>query len=148
MYATLAEANEYVKSYHSSTDPLRSAWEGLSDEDRQVLLNRAEQIIDSLPLKGRPLESGKAFPREPFQEISMEKVKAATIEVALHGLDQEASERSRLQRQGVKSYKIGDLSETFRDSGVSGEAEVLSVVMPHLSNWLGGGYRICPTRIK
>ena len=147
MYATALEANEYVKSYYSSTDPLRGAWGSLSEEDKQVLLNRAEQVIDSLPLKGRPLETGKAFPREPFRDISMQKAKMATIELALQSLDQEAVERGRLQRQGVRSYKLGDLSETFKDSS-STEDGTLSIVLPYLGDWLGGGYRICPTRIK
>lgn len=150
MYATVSQANEYVKQYHSSTDPLRTAWEGLSEQDKQVLLNQAEQTIDSLPLKGRPLESGKAFPRTPFQEISMRQALVATVELALATLDEEASSRLRLQRQGVKSYKIGDLSETFVDStGGAGEvARAMSIVSTCLSNWLGGGYDICPTRIK
>lgn len=150
MYATIVEANEYVKNYYSSTNPLRAIWESLSDEDKQVLLNRAEQAIDSLPLKGCPLEGGKAFPRSPFQETSMEKARVATIELALQSQDQEAEERRRLQRQGVKSYKIGDLSETFKDtSGSASSASfAMSVVSAYLGDWLGGGYRICPTRIK
>lgn len=150
MYATVDQANEYVKEYHSSTDPLRAAWEGLSEEDKKVLLNRAEQTIDSLPLKGRPLESGKAFPRAPFQEYSLKRAVAATIELALASLDEERLDRLRLRQQGVKSYKIGDLSETFfsRSGDSDLTAYTLSIVSPYLGDWLSGGYEICPTRIR
>ena len=150
MYATVVQANEYVKQYYSSTNPLRLAWEQLLEEDKQVLLNRAEQTIDSLPLKGCPTESGKAFPRTPFQEISMQRALAATVELALHSLDEEASDRLKLRRQGVKSYKIGDLSETFSDTagGLGSTAQAISIVSSFLSDWLGGGYEICPTRTK
>ena len=148
MYATIAEANEYVKSFYSSTNSLRVLWEGLSEEDKQVLLNRAEQAIDSLPLKGCALGSGKAFPRTPFQETSLERAKIATIELALQRQDEEAEERYKLQRQGVKSYKIGDLSETFGNTTGTTSSIVLSIVRPYLSEWLGGGYRICPTHEK
>ena len=54
MYSTISEANEYVKQYYSSTDPKRTAWEELSEEDKQVLLNRAERSIVGWPLKGCP----------------------------------------------------------------------------------------------
>ena len=64
--------------------------------------------------------------------------------------DTEAQDRLNLRAQGVKSYKIGDLSETFKDT--SSEDYLiqfaLDVVNPFLRNWLGGGYRICPTRIR
>ena len=144
MYATVSQANEYVEQYYSSTNPLRVAWEGLGDKDRQVLLNRAEQTIDSLPLKGCPLESGKAFPRAPFQEVSLERAKVATVELALQSLDEEANERYKLQQQGVRSYKIGDLSETFGDSNPLSIAA--SIASTYLADWFGGGYKICPTR--
>lgn len=150
MYATIDQADQYIESYYSSTSPVRLAWEDLFDEDKSVLLNRAEQTIDSLPLKGCPLERGKAFPRTPFQDTSLEKAKIATIELALHSLDEEASERRRLRLQGVKSYKLGDLSETFADSsaGLSRVDDALAVVSIYLGEWLGGGYKICPTRIR
>lgn len=148
MYATIEQAESYIKQYYSSTNSLRKAWDGLSAEDKQVALNRAERAIDSLPLRGCPLESGKAFPRTPFPAASLRQAQIATVELALAGLDEEASERLSLRRQGVKSYKIGDLSETFGDSteGISGASHTLSIVSPYLKDWLGGGYPICSAR--
>lgn len=152
MYITLEEAKIYVKEYYSSTSPLRLAWEQLSDEDKQVALNRAEQTIDNLPLKGFPTKPPKAFPREPFKEESIAAAKIATVELAVQRLDEEAAERYEMQKAGVKSYRIGDLSESFGAGAVSIDAGVdglaLSIVFPFLRQWLGGGYKICPQRIR
>ena len=150
MYATLEQANEYIQNYYGSANPIRVAWEGLSDEDKQVALNRSEQTIDLLPYRGKPCSKLKAFPREPDKELSLERVKIATIELAIQtNGNTEFQERLELQKQGVKSYKIGDLSETFKD-GHSEDAFydqfVMDVITPYLRDWLGGGYRICHTR--
>lgn len=148
-YATVAEANEYVKNYYGSTDPIRLSWEALTDDDKQVAMNRSEQTIDLLPYKGYPVNKAKAFPREPHKELSLEKVKIATIELALQtNGNKEVQERLSLRQQGVKSYKIGDLSETFKDGPDFDYllAFAVDTVMPYLRDWLGGGYRICPTR--
>lgn len=148
MYVNVEQANAYIEKYYSSTNPLRVAWNSFSEEDKQVLLNRAQQQIDLLPLKGKPLGT-EEFPREPFKERSLECARVATIELAIQGLDETAHERFTLQKQGVQSYRIGDLSETFKggnsaaaDNG--GDPFVLSIVFPFLKEWLGGGYRIEP----
>ncbi len=153
MYATVEQANAYVASYYSSTNNIRIAWEALNEEDKQVVLNRAEQVIDLLPFNGKPvdLKQTNAFPRHPNPELSLERVRVATIELALQtNGDTEAQDRLNLRAQGVKSYKIGDLSETFKDTGSEDYLIqfALDVVNPFLRNWLGGGYRICPTRIR
>lgn len=151
MYATLEQANAYVASYYSSTNNIRIAWDALDDEDKQIALNRAEQLIDLLPFKGKPIDKEKAFPRHPEPELSLKRVQTATIELALQtNGDAETQERLNLRAQGVKSYKIGDLSETFGESNVDDYMLQFAtdVVFPFLRNWLGGGYRICPTRIR
>lgn len=153
MYTTIEQANAYVASYYSSTNNIRIAWEALSEEDKQVVLNRAEQVIDLLPFNGKPVDPKQtnAFPRHPNPELSLERVRVATIELALQtNGDTEAQDRLNLRAQGVKSYKIGDLSETFKDTGSEDYLIqfALDVVNPFLRNWLGGGYRICPTRIR
>ena len=151
MYATVEQANAYITSYYSSTDNIRVLWEDLSDEDKQILLNRAEQVIDLLPYSGRAIEKDKAFPREPNKELSLQRVQVATIELAVqtHG-NTEFQERLALQKQGVKSYRIGDLSETFADINYDNFVDqfVLDVVGPYLRDWMGGSYRICRTQIR
>lgn len=150
MYATVVQADEYVQNYYSSSDSLRLAWEALPESDRLVSLNRAEQVIDRLPFKGKPVSANKAFPRHPDTEIPSEVVQA-TIELAVQSLDKEAKERYELRRQGVRSYKLGDLSESFSEVAVAApgvDAHAYSIVFPFLRNWLGGGYEICPTRTR
>lgn len=152
MYSTIEQANVYISNYYGSTDTIRTSWEALSDEDKQVYLNKAEQIIDQLLLKGRPLVPGKAFPRDPDSEVSLLKAQEATIELAVQTQGNiEAKERYNLQKQGVSSYKIGDLSESFKGNGsdlMGVDKFALSIVYPFLKDWLSGGYKICGTQIK
>lgn len=153
MYANIAQANEYITNYYSSKDTLRISWEALDDGDKQVMLNKAEQAINLLPFTGRPINKNEVFPRHPNPEKSLEQAKIATIELAIHNLDEEYKSRYEMQRQGVKSYKLGDLSETFGNtdgadaySGV--DSFTYSIVFPYLKDYLGGGYDICPTRMR
>lgn len=148
MYATVVQANEYVQNYYSSGDSMRLAWESLNEADKLVLLNRAEQTIDHLPFNGKPMVSNKAFPRYPEEDIPAE-VTQATIELAVQSSNGEARDRYELQKQGVRSYTIGDLSESFSGAAAAApgvDAYAYSIVFPFLRNWLGGGYTICPTR--
>ena len=71
MYATIERANAYMQEYYASTDPIRTSWEALTDEDKQALLNRAELLIDQLPLRGEAINPPKAFPRKPNEEYSL-----------------------------------------------------------------------------
>lgn len=150
MYATVEQANTYISNYYSSTDPIRQSWEALSVDNKQVQLNRAEKLIDQLPFNGEGMVPGKAFPREPQEDISLAKAEEATIEVAAQTLvESDVQLRLALQAQNVKSYKIGDLTETFGEVSVDPGVNryILSIVFPILRQWLGGGYNICPTRV-
>ena len=146
MYATVTQANEYVRNYFSSGDSMRLAWEALSETDQLVALNRAGQTIDLLPFSSRPVVEDKAL---SSATVPLELVHA-TVELAVRSLDGEAKDRYELQRQGVRSYTIGDLSESFAaPAGAAGvNAYAYSIVFPFLRKWLGGGYNICPTRTR
>lgn len=149
-YATPAQADSYIRNYYVSGDPLRVAWTALSSEDKCVSLRRAERIIDYLPFCGRPATEGRAFPRYPDKEVPIE-VTQATIELAVQSLNTDVSERFELSRQGVRSYRLGDLSEDL--SGVSSpypgvSAHAYSIIFPFLRKWIGGGYSICVTRTR
>lgn len=152
MYATVEEANAYIASYYSSKDNLRLAWEELSDEDKQVMINRSERSINQLPFTGSPVDKNTMFPRNPNPDNSLEQVKIATIELSIHSLDETYKTRYDLQQQGVKSYEIGDLKETFGlsqgSTSYSGiDSYTYAIVFPYLKDYLGGGYSICPTRM-
>ena len=119
MYVTIAEADTYITAHYLSTDPLRVAWESLSDEDKQVLLTRSYEAIETLPLRGRKASCGQqgAFPRWPDTAVP-ECVKSAQIESAIElgNPSEEVEEYMRMHQLGVTEYKIGNLSEKLGDT--------------------------------
>ena len=44
-YVDLEYANEYVNLHFLSTDDIRFSWEGLPDEDKEVLLRKSFESI-------------------------------------------------------------------------------------------------------
>lgn len=151
-YVTLEEANAYVKSHYLSTDELRVSWEGLSDDDRSVLLTKSFQTIELLPFPGRKAAPNQStvFPRWPYQEVP-EAVKWAQIENAVAKSDASTEEDTkyyeRLWTYGVESYTIGNLSESVSAGsyGLHG-AQSTGIVSPTaerlLRPYLGGGYQM------
>lgn len=151
-YVTLQEANEYITSHYLSTDTLRLSWEGLSDEDRTVLLTKSFQTIELLPFAGRKLTSDQStvFPRWPYKEVP-EAIKWAQIENALAKSDASNEEDTkyyeRLWTYGVESYSIGNLSErtstgTYSLRGAQATGITSAIAERLLRPYLGGGYRM------
>lgn len=66
-----------------------------------------------------------------IQKIPTE-VKLATLEQALYLLNG-GGERAKMQAEGVKSYSIGDLSETFGDGGYGGSLPISTEARGYLS---------------
>ena len=174
-YVTLEEATQYAESHLLSSDPRKAAWESLTDPDKEVLLRNATSAIDSLPLRGRKIVATQAlaFPRtlqekchryfgcfEPIvseeDSVVPSEVKRAQCEQALQfalslsataSASVDAEARAALQRQGVTSFSLGDLSESYSGMGTGSylyDYNSLSTsVLSLLSKWLGGGYDIC-----
>ena len=151
-YVTLEEANAYVSTHYLSTDALRLSWEGLSDEDRTVLLTKSFQTIELLPFPGRKLtpDQSTVFPRWPCKEVP-EAVKWAQIENALAKSDASNEEDTkyyeRLWTYGVESYSIGNLSEsvsagTYGLRGAQSTGVTSAIAERLLRPFLGGGYRV------
>lgn len=151
-YVTLEEANGYVTAHYLSTDTLRLSWEGLSDEDKTVLLTKSFQTIELLPFSGRKLtpDQSTVFPRWPWKEVP-DAVKWAQIENALTKSDasneEDAKYYERLWTYGVESYSIGNLSESVSSGSYGlrgGQATgVTSAIAERLLRpYLGGGYRM------
>lgn len=148
-YVTLEEADEYISTHYLSKDTLRVGWEGMSDEDKTVMLTKAFQTLELLPFTGRKTDRSqlKAFPRWPYKEVP-EAIKQAQIESALAYSDPSKEEDlkyyERLKAFGISSYSIGNLSESL-GSG-AGEAQATGIVSATaeklLRPYLGGGYRI------
>lgn len=150
-YATVAEANAYIASRYTSTDALRLLWENYSDDDKQVLLNKAHDIIDALPLVGRKasIEQTNAFPRFPWRDVPTAVV-SAECELALSLCDTETNESLEKYRKmvdyGIQSYSIGNFSETllsYSKNSVELKYGLISAQAKQLlTPWLTGGYKI------
>jgi len=108
-YIDVAGANEYFgRRLHAES------WSGADSETKEKALRQATRSIDRMPLRGRKtdLHQPLAFPRYPDTEIP-EAVKEACCEEALAILESGNSQRRKLQREGVQSFTLGNMSETY-----------------------------------
>lgn len=161
-YISQADATAYMVAHYATTDAKHVAWDVLSSDDKDIHLRKATQIIDRQPLIGYKAVTTQvlAFPRVIYTEYDQEyintggaisndnwyvqpsvptEVKNAQVELALQ-LANGTSSRIELQRQGVKSFSLGKLSETYTGSQnriVSQEAKEL------LAPYMAGGFRVC-----
>mgnify|MGYP001293305334 CR=1 FL=1 len=137
VYVTVEEANTYFASrLHAE------AWNAASAGDQQKALDMATRAINRTPLKGvkASYDQANQFPRYPDTEVP-QAVKDACCEEALAILERGNNQRRKLQQEGVVSFSVGGLTETFvasaRGGGlISQEAKEL------LRPWLLGAVRI------
>jgi hypothetical protein len=151
-YVTLEEANVYVANHFLSSNVSRAAWESLSDADKMVLLRNSYRAIEMLTFSGRKTSSAQssAFPRWPSTDVPAQ-IKDAQIANAIVLADESSQEDiehyEKLRTYGVKSYKIGNLSETLGSTDEGSSASSYRGIysqesMRLLSPWLGGGFKI------
>jgi len=136
-YVTLEEANTYFASrLHAEV------WTSATDTDKQKALDMATRAIDRTPLKGVKASWDQAhqFPRYPDTEIP-QAVKDACCEEALAILERGNSQRRRLQQEGVASYSIGGLTETFV-AGARGRGLISQEARELLRPWFLGAVTI------
>ncbi len=108
-YCTIEYANEYFAGrLHAER------WGETSDADKEKALRQATKEIDRQLLKGRKATDTQelAFPRHPDTEVP-EAVKEACCEIALALLERGNSQRRKLQQEGVQSFSLGNMSETY-----------------------------------
>lgn len=150
-YIDLEDADVYLNSYHLSTDADMVLWAALSDEHSEILLRKAARILDRQPLIGIKAVTTQTmeFPRAIYtdttgysnniygdwyvQSAVPDAVMYAQCEIAL-SLTSGESERQKMQREGVRSFTIGHLSESL--IGLSGEVlpiEAKSLLAPYLA---------------
>jgi len=145
-YISLADADTYMSNNYVSTSTEFTTWNALTDGDKEIHLKNATKRIDRQILRGikavdsQTLEFPRALKRNcnyhydtnvvgvnvgrydnyvVETEVS-QRVKDAQVEEAMT-LSVEGSSinnRAKLQQQGVKSFTLGDLSETY-GSGLS-----------------------------
>ena len=132
-YVDLNEANEYFSNrLHAE------AWANATESDKRKALVMATKAIDRQPLRGRKSDGEQtlAFPRYPDTEIPKE-VQEACCEEALSLLERGNSQRRKLQQEGIQSFTLGNMSETYTAGAgrdlLSQEAKEL------LRPWLLGG---------
>lgn len=151
-YVTLEEANAYVADHFMSSNTTRVAWESLSDADKMVLLRNSYRAIEMLTFRGRKTNGAQpsAFPRWPSTDVP-EQIKHAQIANAIVLADESSQEDvayyDRLRTYGVKSYHIGNLSETLASSAEGSSASSYKGIysqeaMRLLNPWLCGGFKI------
>ncbi|MGN1230070.1 MAG: DnaT-like ssDNA-binding protein [Prevotella sp.] len=155
-YVDLAYADEYVALHFLSSDELRTSWEGLNDTDKEVLLRRSFEAIESLTLPGKKScpDQPNAFPRWP-DTVVPEAIKAAQVENAVSLSDSSASEDAafytKLWQYGVESYSIGNLSEStstgaWGSGSVTAQGIISAKAARLLQPYLNGSYSIRGSR--
>lgn len=149
-YVTVAEADAYITARYVSTDAARIRWNDLEEADKEAYLLRSVEALDQLPFHGRRavLTQLNAFPRYPSTVVP-ESVKAAQVENALKltdtSGDADVELYSKMRMFGVKSYSIGNLSETLGapTTSVMLSPDFVSEKAYRLvSRYIYGGYRI------
>lgn len=109
MYCTVEDADKYFEKrlYIES-------WVWAQFLDKESALWQATKAIDRQLLKGRKTDPAQplAFPRHPDTEIP-QAVKEACCEEALAILESGNSQRRKLQQEGVQSFALGNMSETY-----------------------------------
>lgn len=126
-YITVAEADAAIAQYHTTTDPVRIAWEALAEADKEVLLRRGLDIIEQTPIVGFKISTAQTlqFPRMIFSTLGWAEqadvpaeIKRAQAELA-GGVAVGKSKRAEMQAQGVTSVTVGSASETYSGKIVS-----------------------------
>ncbi len=108
-YIDIEEANKYFAGrLHAES------WGQADDSTKEKALKQATKAIDRQHLNGRKATDTQelAFPRYPDTEIP-EAVKEACCEEALALLERGNNQRHKLQQEGVQSFSLGNMSETF-----------------------------------
>jgi hypothetical protein len=150
-YVTLEEANEYVTNHFMSSNMTRVAWESLSDADKMVLLRNSYRALEMLTFRGRKTSSTQpsAFPRWPSTDVP-QQIKDAQVANAIVLADESSREDAeyydKLRTFGIKSYNIGNLSETLNTSAEGSTSSYQGIYSQEarrlLGPWLGGGFKL------
>ena len=132
-YCTIEYADEYCQNrLHAEV------WEQADESAKEKALRQATRAIDRQPLRGRKTnpEQELAFPRHPDTEVP-EAVKEACCEEALAMLERGNGQRRKLQQEGVQSFALGNMSETYVAGAGKGllSQEAKELLRP----WLLGG---------
>ena len=141
-YVSLTDANTYIAENYVSTSTEYTTWDALSDGDKEIYLKKSTKKLDRQILRGikavstQTLEFPRALHTNTYRDDAIQlnivvyndwaiesevsqMVKDAQVEEALamsvsaSTASSGATTRAKLQSQGVKSFKIGDLEEEY-----------------------------------
>ena len=135
-YIDIAGANEYFAGrLHAEV------WEQADESTKEKALRQATKTIDRQLLRGRKTnpEQELAFPRHPDTEIPA-AVKEACCEEALAMLERGNSQRRRLQQEGVQSFTLGNMSESY--AAGAGKGLLSQEAKELLRPWLLGAVNV------
>ena len=135
-YIDIEEANEYFAGrLHAES------WGQADSETKEKALKQATKIIDRQRLNGRKTNPSQplVFPRYPDTEIP-EEVKEACCEEALALLERGNSQRLKLQQEGVQSFTLGNMSESY--TAGAGKGLLSQEAKELLRPWLIGAVMI------
>lgn len=142
-YVSVPEADAYFDSTLQSEE-----WNKYDTTTKEKALITATRQIDRLPFAGRKLDINQSleFPRTttnlPFTDGIPDAIAYATCEQALFLL-KGGSKRQELQQQGVKSYTLGDLSETFSENLTDAQKTICPEALSYLRKYMLGSVAIC-----
>lgn len=149
-YISVTDADTYFSKRYNG-----ESWANFTTGDKERLLTTATHKIDRLNLKGRKkiYTQTLAFPRvyritdcsiydlNGYQVDAVpDNVKYAACEEAFAMADTELTKRKELQNQGVTSFSLGSLSESYQ--GRSSNPLLSKEATEYLKGWLLGAVRI------
>lgn len=147
-YVTIEQADAYINAFYVNESPRAILWKGLTAEAKEIRLRGALVKIERLPYRGcKAVQNQKLqFPRCNQSSVPVE-VGYAQVEQAVNDADSskeaDATFRAELKSQGVKSFSIGKLSESYASTGfLSSMSFVSPQAQQWLSTWIEGSFHI------
>ena len=113
---TVEEVNSQVKSYYMPCDLDSLGWNDLSDEDKQVLVNRADAEFDTYQWIGEKVSEDQehAFPRVVLEKtVNADKIARALAIYCVESLRVNSIENSDISTKGITSIKVEGASESY-----------------------------------
>lgn len=158
-YVSVAETTKYIETVYGDDSAVYSYWDDLETSGKEMLLRKSLMQIEALPFIGKRKYNGQAleFPRTTGSvqvalpnDIASEIpsfIKFAQIDnaIAMFNIaeNSESKQRANLQRSGVKSFSLGEFSETYGDNSSVLVYDVSDQnIIAYLKQWLSGGYKI------
>ena len=158
-YVSVAETTKYIEAVFGDDSAVYNYWDDLENNQKEMFLTKSLMQIEALPFTGIRKYNGQAleFPRtradvaqtlvgDIASEIPL-SVKFAQIDnaIAMFNIaeNSESKQRATLQRNGVKSFSLGEFSETYGNNSSILVYDVADQnVISYLKNWLSGSYKI------